>query len=178
MAKILFSILGRTWSVQIISRETKKYYVFGYCNRTKDGKYVVCIDYDRVASNHIRDELLALQEEYDLGTFYVFKSGRNGFHAVCVDKVPYKLFRTVISASSCDEDYVNVPVFFGRKLWVLRSTAKKDSEKPCLVFTLCRESARVKSRAHLLILQKFYGVNVVEDNADSLVEATMVRYKT
>ena len=127
--------------------------VAGITNRTKDGKYIPFLDYDYKEIDWITDELKALQEMFNLSTFYLF-STKKGYHAICLDKVPLSTFVSILRNSSVDVNYINIPLKYGAKVWTLRATKKE--ELPIFYGDLAASSDNEKSLAHVKILHKLY----------------------
>ena len=77
-----FNLLGKRIGFSFDIRNTKKEWVTGYTNRCKDGMYCICLDYDNVELEWIYPELERLQQDFNLGTFYIFRSSDSSYHAV------------------------------------------------------------------------------------------------
>lgn len=127
-----------------------KVWVEGTTNRCADGRYVLYIDYDRMEQEWVVEELLHLQNVFDLGDIHLFKSSesKNGYHAVSFAKLTAYEFIQVLQNSSCDEAFKNVPRFSSTRNWVLRAWNKGNTEKPKYVGTLPAFTTRQSSYAH------------------------------
>ena len=172
-----FNLLGKRIGFSFDIRNQKKEWVTGYTNRCKDGMYVICLDLDNVELEWIEGELRRLQEDFELGTFYIFRSSENSYHAVCLDKVLFVELISIMESSTVDPDYLRVPLKWGKKVWTLRLTPK-DKEIEFVKAIRCG-SSRKQSLAHGLLLEKVFGVDVPEEDAlksDWSKEICFVRY--
>jgi hypothetical protein len=146
-------------------------------NRCVDGRYVVFLDYDDRVLDWVVDELRYLQLEQNLGTFYLFRSSKDSFHAVCFDKLTFIDYLTVLNRSSCDPNYRKVPFLFGKRLWTLRFSPKKNVV-PQLVKVLFNPSTRTQSTPHKKFFSRLHGFEpevTEEDNIggdESLIYAS------
>ena len=90
-------------------------------------RYIPFFDYDDIQDkNLLYEEIRSLQEAYNLGNAYLFKTGK-GYHVIMTDLLDYDEWKEIISASSCDSSYKSVPQTNGQKAWVLRISEKKKS---------------------------------------------------
>ena len=169
-----FHIGGHEFALQVSHRKRRVHYVEGYCNCTEDNKYVVFLDYDNVPLNRIIQEIERLQEDFTLGTFYVFASSKDSYHAVCLDKVTYAMLMTIFKNATIDQSYINVPNRWGQKVWTLRLTPKDESVVHML--TIPKRSIREQSTAHAQIIENLFGLKIMKfleqpDNKDKVVLA-------
>jgi len=159
--------------------------VFGYTNRTRDGKYIVFLDYDRVSFDWIVDECKVLQEMFGLRTFYFFQSSKDGFHAVCFDKVKLKTLLLILSNSSVDPRYHQVPLHWGKKIWTLRLTEKNDKnikpkgflEKRYNEFEGETLDFREQSSPHIKLINNYFNLKIRAVNTDNLTDVVIAKYK-
>ena len=158
-----FNLLGKRIGFSFDIRPVKNTYIEGYCNRCKDGSYVVCLDYDNVDLDWIEPELVRLQEDFGLGSFYIFRSSESSYHCVCLDKVRFSEFLEILENSTVDPNYARVPLKHGKKIWTLRLSPKEKEIE--YIKAIRHESYRQQSLAHGLLLEKFFGVDVPEPDA-------------
>lgn len=129
-------------------------------------QYVPFFDYDDIKDkNLLYEEILSLQETYDLGNAYFFKTGK-GYHVIMTDLLDYDEWLEIISSSSCDSAYKSVPQINGQKAWVLRITEKKKNN---ITFdnVLYRRSGRWQSAEMIRLLKHLKvpnGAFVMVDN--------------
>ena len=163
----------------LIHIESKPYEdkpVVAMANRCKDGMFVVFLDYERVKEEWVIDEAKRLQEQFRLGWFYVFRTGR-GFHLVCVDKLPLRKLLEVMRESSCDVLFMDVPITHGLRTWALR-VSEKDGKKPEFVWAVKSEwNVHRKSYAHIWFIKRLYGICMDEQKHDGEKELIYVEYK-
>ena len=93
-----------------------------------DNRYCVFLDYDITEETSIISDIKGLQNKYDLGNAYVFKTLK-GFHVIFIDLVSYTELIHILNASSCDEHYKYVSKFNNNRQWVLRFSNKKNNNK-------------------------------------------------
>jgi len=170
-----FNCLGKRIGFSFDIRNQKKEWVSGYTNRCKDGFYVVCLDYDNLELEWVEGEVKRLQDDFDLGTFYIFRSSEDSYHAVCLDKVLFSDLISIMECSTVDPDYLRVPLKYGRKIWTLRLTPKKNDIE--FVKAIRKESIRQQSLAHGLLLEKVFGVDVPEALDDGIEDICFARYQ-
>lgn len=146
--------------------------VVGVSNRTMDGFYIPFIDYDGIEEKWVRSEIQRLQQDFSLSEFYLFRSSKNGFHAVCFDKLTMGEYLNVLENSSCDRNFKNVPLKYGKKLWNLRISAKEEVPKFIGRVTPHHDySIYKKSLAHILFFTKKDSNLVINDiNSDKKSE--------
>lgn len=91
-------------------------------------RYCLFLDYDYDCKETVYEDLSGLQEHYNLGNAYVFKT-KNGFHAIFIDLMTYSELCEILDASSCDNHYKYVSRKNNNRTWVLRITDKKNGNK-------------------------------------------------
>ena len=160
----------------LFRRKRNSMYVEGYTNRCKDGKYVIFLDYDRIPIDWIKEELKHLQEMFEIGDFYLFKSSKESYHAVCLDKVNLHIYLSILKNSTVDTDYINVPLYFGRKTWVLRLTDKKNNPVKFIGILKGKFSELNQSSAHALILNNIFDLKIKLKYPDCEKSLILARY--
>jgi len=154
---IRFNIFGKRILFQFDMRKNRTDYVEGYTNRCKDGKYIVMLDYDRLNIDWVIPEIERLQQDFNLSDFYIFKSSEDSYHAVCFDKLLYHEYVNVLRSSTVDKNYIDVPMKFGKKVWVLRTSDKDKSKiKYCFRIMSHHTHIREKSSAHIELLESLF----------------------
>lgn len=150
--------LGR--KVSLILRVVRERTVlqYGMGNRCRDGQYVLFLDYDSSPQSWVEQEVRLLQERYrsQLGNAYVFKT-KNGYHVVFLEKSVFGMITKMLQSTTCDKAYQDVPMYYARKVWVLRQSSK-NAETIQYLGVLKAKANRERSRAHRSYLQKFYGI--------------------
>lgn len=178
MAQALFRMFGYSIGLQASLRKTRKNkFVVGYTNRCESGAYIVFLDYDNTELKWVEEELSRLQEQHCLSNFYVFRSGVNNYHAVCFDKVTIHKYLKILKSSSVDSNYIDVPLYWGKKIWTLRTCSKGGHD---VKFVDCYPSKwefRSKSKAHIKLIENlFSGVMVNKYNQDDSKKIILARY--
>ena len=169
---IRFDCFGKRIAFDFSVRNKRVKMIDGYTNRCKDGKYVVCLDYDNVELEWIYPELERLQADFDLGTFYVFRSSENSYHCVCLDKVLFCDFVSILECSTIDPNYLKVPLKFGKKIWTLRLSPKDEEIE--FIKALPKDSVREQSFAHGMLLEKFFGIDVPESQDKEILDNEII----
>ena len=177
-------MFNRILKIDIFKKRTNEN-VVGYTNRCQDGSYVIFLDYDNIEYEWLINEINYLQEMYRLGDFYIFSSSENCFHVVCLDKVPLEYYLKILRSSSVDPNYINVPLYSGRKIWTLRVTDKTSdkrigkNKKGIIDFkaVVVGSSIFKQSKAHTVFVENhFEGFINMGNNLDELEELILARY--
>lgn len=152
----------------------------GISNRTEDGHYVVFLDYDEIGLDEIENELARLQNDFDLGNFYIFGLDRpDSFHAICCTKLTAKECQEVINESGADQAFKQAPRYFQRNRWILRVGPKGERKPPKYEETILHPCLRQESIGHLLFLKNWYNAPIpVEDNNPNNEKVQLLRYET
>lgn len=145
------------WKVQREKRDL----MWGVGNRCKDGRYVLFLDYDDTPQEWIIDEIGLLQHRYAdlLGTAYLF-STKHGTHVVFFEKHTLDKIYEMMTKTSCDNNYTMIPMHYGRRTWILRSSKKKDEtiEYVGCVHHPNTPSSVERSNAHRVYFQDLYPI--------------------
>jgi len=91
-------------------------------------RYVIFLDYDIEEKTIVYEDVSGLQEHYQLGNAYIFKTAK-GYHVIFIDVVGYGELCEILDASTCDEHYKYVSRKNNNRTWVLRITDKKKGNK-------------------------------------------------
>jgi len=146
---------------------------YGYTNRCEDGKYIVCIDYDKIDLQWIIPELKRLQQDFSLSHFYIFRSSKKSYHAVCFDKLCLNSLLTVLRSSSVDLNYINVPLKYGAKIWTLRITDKQNIPVEFVGRVASVYSTTEKSLPHMKFTRKIFDIKNMDiknnDQSDKML---------
>lgn len=165
------------YDIGLAIRNMKQVDVEGYTNRCKDGFYIVTLDYDNLEPDWIINEIKRLQKDFNLGEFLLFKSNK-GVHAVCNDKVTLKEFTEIAMNSSMDQFHFSVPLLYGKRIWTLRYS-EKDGKRPKFFAKVDGESTRVRSNAHVQLLEFLFDMPFSHEGCDGfhIDDVIMARYK-
>lgn len=130
-------------------------------------RHIIPLDYDIIALKFLKDELRAVQQEFDLGDFHLICSRIDedyteyvvgGFHAICLDEVTLFELREIQRSCSCDAAFRWAPKHDPGRSWVLRGFAKGQREKPVYIGSLLRESYRPQHLGTAKFLEANYGI--------------------
>lgn len=164
MWKTSFNIFKTHFQFYTKVERKKEQFVFGYGNRCADGRYVLFLDYDKSPLQYIQEEIRLLQSVSPLGTAYVFRT-RHGYHVVFLEKMTLGTIVNLLQMTTCDYNYKEIPLKYGRKVWVLRSSRKKgegDGIKYIGAYppitTVNAMTLPERSNAHKLYLCQEHGV--------------------
>ena len=166
--KFSFRAFNRLFGFSVATKPYIDDRQFGFTNRCIDGKYIVCLDYDKVRIDWLVPELKIIQETWDLGTFYIIESSPGKYWAVCLDKMRFRDFVDLIHQTSCDASYRHVPLSYGMRLWTIRLSTKKGFP-PKLVGIIKRKPrhrTRQTSLAHAIIMERFYPQVTIDGYTD------------
>lgn len=163
ISKLSFSFLKRRVNFALKIDKDRTEWIGGIGNRCEgDGEvlYVPFLDYDDVPYDYVLDEIRFIQHKFFLSDAYVFRSG-GGFHVIFLDKMPLGVMLSILDNTTCDKNYRDVPLLYGRKVWVLRQTNKNGVPITFLEKVESIWSGMNKSTPHAKFINAKYG-NVVD----------------
>lgn len=126
--------------------------LLGMQSSTQDGNHVLFLDFDKTTKNKVSTTCRRLQHDWGLGNFYIFRSSRRNYHAVCLDKMTF---------GKCADIQISLGMwkylYFAalRKKWIIRLSPKEDKQTE---FIKCLQNGSHKktSRAHYKMLNFFF----------------------
>jgi len=141
--------------------------------------HVLFLDYDNIVDEILMEELRYLQEEFELGNFYVLETRDKGRHAICIDALRPRDQKEIVDFSSCDLMFKKAPSINERRCWVLRYAKKGNRDEPKYLYTLVSpyEGINPQSRGHAKYLLKF-GITVDLKNPYGTEEIETQTYNT
>lgn len=179
--KANFELFGFEFGLMLGARRKMKQQIAGVTNRTKDGFYVLFLDYDGIPLDWVEDEVAAIGAENRLGDVYIFESGKDHYHVVGFDKLTREEYERILHRSSCDPQYKRVPFAWGRRVATLRATPKNGRDIKFVQHGRAPEGEanffREKSRAHKIFFEGRYGIKApggVYDDHEELITARYV----
>ena len=137
------------------TQERTKFH-YGMGNRCDNGQYCVFLDYDDTPLEWVYAEIDLLQDSCGLGSAYVFQT-KNGYHVCFLEKVYFHELLDIMSMTTIDQRYRNVPLRYGNKIWVLRNSKKQKKDLEYIGVRMW-QSDLTKSNAHRLYLMNVVGV--------------------
>ena len=142
--------------------------------------YTLFLDYDNVADSRLKEELVYLQELFELGDFHVLATNKFGRHAVCVDRLHLKEALDAVYASTCDVLFKRGINYNEFRTWLLRVMEKGDRQKPEYAYSVESpyNGKRLQSQAHAEFLHDYFGAPVRLTNPDGNRELEIQGYKT
>jgi len=177
--RLKFNLGGWNVGLSLSAWKAPNTWTKGVFNRCRDGKYIPFWDYDFLELEDVVCEVKHLQEVFNLGNLYVFRSGGKGFHVVGFDKLFAHEFMELLMSSGCDEAFKNVPRFASYRNWVLRNFSKGSVPMPEYVGTLRQVPVRKLSNAHYLYFKELYGDRIEKQiNLDDSKDVSVIKYKT
>ncbi len=162
------------WRVNILGLDMRWYFsIFksftawktGITNRCKNGQYVLFLDYDNVPLQWIIEELSYIQKTFRMGDLHIFKTSK-GYHVVNTEKRSFNIIVDMMKSTSCDVNYINVPLRYGKRVWTLRVSDKKGKAKTRYIHTIKGVNRRETSTPHNMLLKRLYGVKTSERRGD------------
>jgi hypothetical protein len=126
--------------------------------------FVTFLDYDNIVDERLTEELRFIQDEFDIGNFYIFRSSELGRHCVCIDALTLKEVKQILNLSTCDVAFKNSPRISEYRTWVLRHGKKGDREAPKYTYTVESqyEGDNLQSVGHKMFLEAMFGVKTPE----------------
>lgn len=172
-------ILGKVLFAKFQVLDKPHTYTVGITSRCVDGKHVLFADWDGVSEKIVRWDISCIIKEFELSDCYIFRSG-NGFHMVCLDKMPFADVVKVQGHTCCDYAFRVALQTFNERSWVLRVVKKGENNAPKFIGIIRGSGKREKSLAHATFLNKYYGVGV-DTNAgvwDTENDICFIKYMT
>lgn len=119
--------------------------------------HVTFLDYDNITDERLQEELRFLQEEYQLGNFYVLETRNEGRHAICLDALRGRDQKEIVDFSNCDLMFKKAPRINEYRCWVLRFAKKGNRDPPRYLYTVESpyEGQNLQSRGHAKYLLNF-----------------------
>jgi len=120
------------------------------------GHCICALDYDNIKDfSNLKDEIKHLQKQYDLGTFYIMRTKKNHYSAICFSIVSHDELSDIME----DADLVDLKqknAFITLKRIGFRVT-QKNKRGPGLPFDRIKnKTKRQKSDSHLQFFAGFY----------------------
>lgn len=132
----------------------------GIQSRCPNKMHVLFLDFDHTTLDTIITKCKSIQETYQLGNFYIFKSSKNNFHAMCIDIITFGEAAQIQDEMSMHK-YINFSI--KRGYWVLRISKKGTKDEPKLITIVENNSFNIKSYAHWKYLNIIHKVPSVEN---------------
>jgi len=141
--------------------------------------HVLFLDYDNIVDERLVEELRFLQEEFELGNFYVLQTSKWGRHAICIDALTFKEILEIVRFSSCDSLFKRGPGINEFRSWVLRYAKKGNRDAPKYLYTVESpyEGKNLQSLGHAKYLLNF-GVTIYLKNPIGTEEIETQAYNT
>lgn len=204
--KISFKLFGRLCGLLTYCAKLPKEWTAGMTNRVGDTQFhVLFMDYDLIREDLLINELLNLQEIFELGNFYLFRTrlagyrdlliedGENvqvekdaipvgGYHAICLDEFFAREVIGILRSSHCDYAFITAPSYNPEKDWVLRAWEKGNREKPEYMATLESpyegKNGRLQSLLHARYIDSVYGLEIEKNlkNSDGIEEGNILQF--
>ena len=96
--------------------------------------HCIFLDYDNILDVRLKEELSCIQNEFEIGNFYVFETRYNGRHAVCIDALRLRDVKEIVDASNCDRAFKKSPAINEYRCWVLRRGKKGNRAEPRYIY--------------------------------------------
>jgi len=178
-------LFGKIFFVKYSIIDKPHTYTIGIASRCKDNQHVVFLDWDCVDIEIVKSDICYIQNMFNLGNFYIFKSSQkpDSYHAICLTKVRFGELTDIHSHTTCDYAFRFAVKGFSEKAWVLRCVKKGDSDAPIFIEKIKSFSKREKSLAHAIFLKEYYGIDIKTDDTkyesfDKEKEALFTKYLT
>jgi len=180
-ASFRLDLFGKIFFIKYSILDKPHTHTIGIASRCKDNKHVVFLDWDCINIEIVKSDIRYIQEMFNLGNFYIFKSSQkpDSYHAICLTKVSFGELTDIHSHTSCDYAFRYAIKGFTEKAWVLRCVKKGDSDTPIYIEIIKHPSKREKSYAHAVFMRQYYNLIIWTDNTfDNEMEALFIKYKT
>jgi hypothetical protein len=138
----------------------------GVSSKCEDGYHVLFLDFDNVSLSSVQSVCRTLQNSFGCGTFHIFESSENSYHAICLDKLKFSETVQLQLLSGCDRSYVSKSIKRGYA--VVRFASKGSKGAPAYLFSMVASSDRLKSLAHGRWIALNYSVNINDTDGGEL----------
>ena len=177
------SLLGKTFHLKLQVLDTPRAPTVGMSARVCGTcEFTVFMDFDNIVDSRLKEELVNLQQLFQLGDFFVFETSPYGRHAVCVDRMPMREALAVLWESTCDYNFKRGIKINEYRTWILRVVEKGNRPKPKYLYPVLSKynGLHFQSQAHLLFLLLYYGADVrpVKNKLDGNTKIEIQGYKT
>jgi len=128
-----------------------------------DNQHILFMDLDKYDMQELNKKVSELQQEYDVGSLYLFESSKGSYHLVSFNKFTYGECIDIMKFFDwgCLKKYCLFSI--KRNSWVLRFTGKYQKEAPQFVKKYSKKNtSRQQSSAH----EKFFRLNYDVNNID------------
>lgn len=128
-------------------------------------QFVTFLDYDNIGAEYrLKEELVDLQELFEIGNFYVLSTSELARHCACIDALRFRDVKEIVDFSTCDLMFKDAPRRNEYRTWIFRHEWKGDREPPKYVYTVESpyEGKNPQSRGHAVFLRAMFGVPVPE----------------
>lgn len=140
--------------------------------------HVLFLDYDGVEQTVAEQDAIAVQEIYECGNFYIFKTDEHNFHAVCLDYFTIPEVQDIQRISNCDRAYYRGPLYNFHRGWVLRTEPKGDKGRPQFIKVMESpyEGVRPQSTFHATLINDRHGTDIVLTSPDGITTGYIDKY--
>lgn len=148
------------WLLRIIRKKSNL--LWGMGNRCKDATYILFLDYDNTPIEWVTEEIRLIQKRYCMlvGTAYLFQT-RKGIHVVFLEKNDLEDIIEIMKITSADKQHRDIPLYHGRRIWVLRGSEKKNEKLQylgCLTNSISCVTLGDRSNPHKQYLQMLFKI--------------------
>lgn len=139
-----FRLRGKRYIIELLNveiRDDPATWTWGMESRVPGTNlHVLFIDYDTIREDVLENEVRFLQQEFELGNFYLFQTEDKGvredgepwgnYHAICLDMFTLRDRYQILLTTSTEWAFKNAPKIYPEKAWVLRYAEKGERKKP------------------------------------------------
>jgi hypothetical protein len=153
-----------------------KTYVFaqGISSECGDKYHCLFLDFDGYELSKVEVCCRILQRKFGVGTFYIFQSDKNAYHAMCISKFLMREILWMQDFIGIEKNYI--ALCYRRSHWTLRVSGKGKREAPFHILTLSAPTKRYTSSAHAKWLNVYHKIDV--QGSDDLSKLVIERYAT
>jgi len=99
----------------------------GISSRITARRHIILLDLDRMSIHELRNRVRRIKNMYRLAHFYVLKSSRGHYHAVCFQLVPFSMLLRIMKQLGDRRHYGYTKMRAHATLRISRKSAKKSS---------------------------------------------------
>jgi len=151
-------------TIKVLNEEELKANVCAVSSLCEDGKHIIIWDFDGEIKNEsylykIENSLKSIANVFDLTDIYIFSS-RNGFNAVCLNKLDFNLIYSIKDATAFD-DRKHLEHGLISSAWKLRI----GEDKKYISFINNPNKVHISSNAHRIFFNKLFKMNIKKDKS-------------
>lgn len=132
-------VVGDSGRVYEVNNNEKRIGIVSKVPRT-ESKHIILLDYDKITIQEILDQIQKLRRKHRLPAFYIFRTSKGKYSAMCFKVVSWRTYRTILYHTDC---CVNFRFYTdGKKAGTLRIDEKPNKRSKLELVTISKPCSR------------------------------------